>query len=145
MPTYKEKLLLWSLLFQVAQNYVVPHRPGAIDTKVAKHLACAYGDRCGIITKIAETRKLGKRIVRGHPIIEAEVVYAVHNEYCQSVVDFIARRTRLAFLDARAATEAIDRVRHIMLECCYDSSLINTIRFSGNFRHYHVAQINYIA
>lgn len=95
---------------------MVPHRPGAIDTKVAKHLSHAYGDRCGAITKIAEARKLGKRIVRGHPVIEAEVVYAVHNEYCQTVVDFIARRTRLAFLDARAAREATTRVSHIILE-----------------------------
>ena len=28
-----------SLFTHVAQNYTVPHRPGAIDTRVAKHLA----------------------------------------------------------------------------------------------------------
>lgn len=28
-----------ALFTEVAQNYVVPHRPGAIDTTVAKHLA----------------------------------------------------------------------------------------------------------
>ena len=28
-----------ALFTEVAQNYVVPHRPGAIDTNVAKHLA----------------------------------------------------------------------------------------------------------
>lgn len=28
------------LFTEVAQNYIVPHRPGAIDTTVAKHLAC---------------------------------------------------------------------------------------------------------
>lgn len=28
-----------SLFTEVAQNYTVPHRPGAIDTRVAKHLA----------------------------------------------------------------------------------------------------------
>lgn len=29
-----------ALFTEVAQSYVVPHRPGAIDTRVAKHLAC---------------------------------------------------------------------------------------------------------
>lgn len=28
-----------ALFTEVAQNYIVPHRPGAIDTNVAKHLA----------------------------------------------------------------------------------------------------------
>lgn len=28
-----------ALFTEVAQNYTVPHRPGAIDTNVAKHLA----------------------------------------------------------------------------------------------------------
>lgn len=38
--------------------------------------AASYGDRAGEITRIAEARKLGRRIVRGYPILEAEVVYA---------------------------------------------------------------------
>lgn len=38
--------------------------------------AASYGDRAAEITRIAEQRKLGKRIVRGYPILEAEVVYA---------------------------------------------------------------------
>ncbi len=45
----------------------------------APSLPCSpasYGDRAGEITKIAEQRKLGRRIVRGYPILEAEVVYA---------------------------------------------------------------------
>ncbi len=38
--------------------------------------AASYGDRAAEITRIAEQRKLGKRIVRGYPILEAEVIYA---------------------------------------------------------------------
>ena len=36
-----------ALFTEVAQNYVVPHRPGAIDTNVAKYLVgegCHLGD-----------------------------------------------------------------------------------------------------
>ena len=32
-----------SLFTEIAQNYVVPHRPGAIDTRVAKHLTGKTG------------------------------------------------------------------------------------------------------
>ncbi len=72
--------------------------------------AAAYGDRAKAITRIAEERKLGKRLVRGHPMIEAEVVYAVNHEYCEHPDDFIARRTRLAFLDVAATEQALPRV-----------------------------------
>ncbi|CAD7700818.1 unnamed protein product [Ostreobium quekettii] len=101
---------------EVAQNYVVPHRPGAIDTRVAKHLAHSYGDRAEMVTKIAEDRKLGRRLVRGHPMLEAEVVYAVNNEYCETIVDFIARRTRLAFLDVLATKQALGKVADLLAQ-----------------------------
>ena len=43
-------------------------------------------------------------------MLEAEVVYAVQHEMCETPEDFIARRTRLAFLDTRACSEALPRV-----------------------------------
>ena len=73
------------------------------------NVAASYGDRAHMVTKIAEDRKLGRRLVRGHPMLEAEVVYAVENEYCETAEDFIARRTRLAFLDVEACKEALPR------------------------------------
>lgn len=103
-----------ALFTEVAQNYTVPHRPGAIDTRVAKYLVASYGDRAAEITRIAEQRKLGKRIVRGYPILEAEVIYAVHHEYCETPEDFVARRTRLAFLDKRACQQALPKVVELM-------------------------------
>ena len=35
-----------ALFTEVAQNYTVPHRPGAIDTRVAKHLAGGSSEEC---------------------------------------------------------------------------------------------------
>ncbi|BDA44400.1 Glycerol-3-phosphate dehydrogenase, mitochondrial [Coccomyxa sp. Obi] len=105
-----------ALFTDVAQHYKVPHRPGAIDTNVARYLAAAYGDRAKVITHIAEERKLGKRLVRGHPMIEAEVVYAVNHEYCEHPDDFIARRTRLAFLDVAATEQALPRIVELMAQ-----------------------------
>lgn len=70
----------------------------------------AYGDRAKQITRIAEEQKLGKRLVRGHPMLEAEVIYAVRHEMCEHPDDFIARRTRLAFIDTAATEQALSRV-----------------------------------
>ena len=63
-----------------------------------------------MVTQIAEQRGLGRRLARGHPMLEAEVVYAVQHEMCETPEDFIARRTRLAFLDTRACSEALPKV-----------------------------------
>ena len=103
-----------ALFTEVAQTYVVPHRRGAIDTRVAKYLGCSYGDRAKVVTDIAESRKLGKRLVRGYPIIEAEVVYCMKYEMCETPEDFVARRTRLLFLDKQACIEALPRIVDIM-------------------------------
>ncbi len=42
--------------------------------------------------------------------------YAVRNEYAQTAIDVIARRTRLAFLNAQAAFDALPRIVDIMSE-----------------------------
>jgi len=73
--------------------------------------ADAYGDRAPCITRLAEERRLGRRLVRGHPMIEAEVVWAVREEMAETACDFIARRTRLAFVDVAACEQALPRVR----------------------------------
>lgn len=49
-------------------------------------------------------------------MIDAEVRYAVRNEYAQTAVDVIARRTRLAFLNAQAAYDALPTVVEIMAD-----------------------------
>lgn len=105
-----------ALFTEVAQNYTVPHRPGAIDTRVAKHLASSYGDRARAVTRLAESAGLGRRLTRGHPEIEAEVVYAATHEFCETAEDFLARRTRMAFVDVAAAEQALPRVVELLSE-----------------------------
>ena len=83
---------------------------GPPDETVAKHLAHSYGDRALVVADLAAYSHLSKRLVPNHPVIEAEVVYAARAEYCQTATDFLARRTRLAFLDVDAAERALPRV-----------------------------------
>ena len=46
--------------------------------------------------------------------IEGEVLYATRVEYAQTATDVLARRTRLSFLNASAALDALPRVIEIM-------------------------------
>lgn len=56
----------------------------------------------------------GTRLDTSYPYIDAEVVWACRREYACTAVDVIARRTRLSFLNAEAALEALPRVIEIM-------------------------------
>jgi glycerol-3-phosphate dehydrogenase len=90
-----------------------------LETDVAKHLTESYGDRAWTVAALSSpTEKRwpvrGERISLLYPFIDGEVRYAVRHEYAQTAVDVIARRTRLAFLNAQAALEALPKVIDIM-------------------------------
>lgn len=92
-----------------------------IETNVAKHLAESYGDRAWqVVALCAPTEE--RFPVRGiplsdvYPYVDGEVRYAVRHEYAQTAVDLLARRTRLAFLNAQAALGALPTVIDIMAE-----------------------------
>ncbi|KAA1469618.1 DAO-domain-containing protein [Dentipellis sp. KUC8613] len=90
-----------------------------LDTDVAKHLSDNYGDRAWTVLSLAqptgESWPLhGVRLAPQYPFIEAEVRYAVRHEYALTAADVIARRCRLAFLNAHAALDALPRVVDIM-------------------------------
>lgn len=92
-----------------------------VETEVAKHLTESYGDRAWTVAALCRpTEKRfparGERISQLYPFVDGEVRYAVRHEYAQTAVDVLARRTRLAFLNAQAALEALPRVIDIMAE-----------------------------
>ena len=86
-----------------------------LSKELANHLTHNYGTRA---LQIAEIRKaqpsLGKQLHSRHVFIEAEVIFAVEQEYAMTVEDVIARRMRLAFVDSRAAAEATPIVANLM-------------------------------
>ncbi|XP_069472516.1 glycerol-3-phosphate dehydrogenase, mitochondrial isoform X2 [Ambystoma mexicanum] len=100
-----------TLYIRLVQDY-------GLESEVAQHLASAYGDKAFEVAKLAKvTGKrcpiVGRRLVSEFPYIEAEVKYAM-KEYACTAVDVISRRTRLAFLNAQAAEEALPRIVDIM-------------------------------
>jgi len=103
-----------TLFINLVQHY-------GIETEVAKHLTTAYGDRAWTVAALCEPTEQrfpvrGKRISTLYPFVDGEVRYAVRHEYAQTAVDVIARRTRLAFLNAQAALEALPGVIDLMGE-----------------------------
>ncbi|KAG9869753.1 hypothetical protein KCV05_g23362, partial [Aureobasidium melanogenum] len=106
----------WSktLFINLIQHY-------GIETEVAKHLAESYGDRAWQVAALCEPTEhrfpvRGKRISKLYPFVDGEVRYAMRHEYAETAVDVIARRTRLAFLNAQAALEALPKVIDMMTE-----------------------------
>ena len=92
-----------------------------VETDVAKHLTESYGDRAWTVAALSSpTEKRfpvrGIRVSQLYPFIDGEVRYAVRHEYAQTAVDVLARRTRLAFLNAQAALEALPMVIDLMAE-----------------------------
>lgn len=92
-----------------------------VETSVAQHLTEAYGDRAWLVAALSSPTTL-RFPARGillnplYPYVDGEVRYAVRHEYAQTAVDVLARRTRLAFLNAQAALESLPRVIDIMGE-----------------------------
>lgn len=86
---------------------------------MAQHLVHNYGDRATAVASMASKTEqrwpqFGKRLAYPYLFIEAEVRYACRREYARRAVDVLARRTRLAFLNAAAAREALPRIIEIM-------------------------------
>ena len=103
-----------TLFINLIQHY-------GIETDVAKYLCQAYGDRAWTVAALSAPTEQrfpvrGTRVSSLYPYIDGEVRYCVRHEYAQTAVDVIARRMRLAFLNAQASLEALPRVIDIMAE-----------------------------
>ncbi|RAL13598.1 glycerol-3-phosphate dehydrogenase GUT2 [Aspergillus homomorphus CBS 101889] len=103
-----------TLFINLIQHY-------GLETDVAQHLTQSYGDRAWQVAALASPTNArfpvrGQRISTLYPFIDGEVRYAVRHEYAQTAVDVLARRTRLAFLNAEAALEALPSVIDLMGE-----------------------------
>jgi glycerol-3-phosphate dehydrogenase len=92
-----------------------------IETEVAKHLTESYGDRAWTVAALCRPTEQrfparGERISQLYPFVDGEVRYAVRHEYAQTAADVLARRTRLAFLNAQASLEALPKVIDLMTQ-----------------------------
>nr|CCC53308.1 putative glycerol-3-phosphate dehydrogenase, fragment [Trypanosoma vivax Y486] len=91
--------------------------PADIPQEVHTHWRKQYGDRYNVLLDmVRKDPELLRRLHPEEPVVAADVVYAVKQEHCERVVDFIARRTRLSFLNAEHARAVIPEVARVMAE-----------------------------
>jgi len=86
-----------------------------LDKRVSEHLVRSYGDRAFAVAQLAKPTGLrwpvlGTALAGAYPYLDAEILYGVRNEYALTAVDILARRTRLAFLNANAAFDSLPKV-----------------------------------
>lgn len=74
-----------------------------------------YGTDAAKIEQLAiDQPDLAKQLVKGYSLRGAEVVWAVRHEMARNVEDFLARRSRLLFLNVAAAEAAAPEVARLM-------------------------------
>lgn len=81
-----------------------------------------YGsDREELLRLTEEDPSLGDKLHTDYEHIKAEVVWAIRNEMARTVEDFLARRIRMLFLDAKVAIDMAPEVAELMAgELGYD-------------------------
>ncbi len=96
----------------VTDNLKIHGWANDLDKKDSRYF---YGSDATLIKKLcADDESLNELI---HPSlfnIKAEIIWAVQHEMAQTVEDILARRTRVLFLDAKAAIEAAPIVAKLM-------------------------------
>jgi glycerol-3-phosphate dehydrogenase len=74
----------------------LPGARGTRDTSVAAHLYDVYGNRAADVDALAaSSRELARPLSTRYADVGAQVVFAVRQEYCVTVEDFIRRRSLL--------------------------------------------------
>lgn len=88
---------------------------GLLDKEcVTKNLEIEDKKTKQITSLIKENSELAEKLHKDFPYTRAEVVSAVRYEMARTVEDILARRTRILFLDAKAAIEISREVAEIM-------------------------------
>lgn len=73
-----------------------------------------YGTDADFILELVEKRpELKDKIHPDYQIIKGQVVWAIQNEDAKTIEDFLARRSQLLFLDAKASIQSADNVAEI--------------------------------
>lgn len=91
------------------RTLVIDHQ---LPEDVAKHLHRAYGT---LATKVLGGAKGNavKRLDPGYPFLEQEISYVIKEEMARNIVDILARRLRLTFLNTKITEKVAPRVAEI--------------------------------
>jgi len=107
----KKECKTTSLKLVGSENYDKYLEIDSSNEKCTKHLISMYGDKAtDVYSSVVKVEKLHEN----YQYINAEVVYAIKEEFVQKPLDFLVRRTTLALIDKNAAKQMLDKVIVIM-------------------------------
>lgn len=109
----------------VTQSYQIHgYRP---NPDLSNHLYVYGADMPSIEKLIASEPKMAEKLHPDYNYTVAEVVWAVREEMARNVDDILARRVRMLFIDARAASAAAQKVAEVVAtELGYDAAWVET-------------------
>ncbi len=94
--------------------------------EVIEHLHSLYGSRADEISHLAESEpELQKALARYSRDIAAQVVFAVREEQCLHLNDFLLRRTLLGFSRDQGSQAVEKAVLHMARELCWSEAQIS--------------------
>ena len=108
--------------------------PGATGTRVAsvhagmtqeviEHLDSLYGSRANEVLKLADSDpQLQRPLADAYPDIAAQVVFAVREEQCLHLEDFLLRRTLLGFTNDQGSQAIEKTVSHLARELSWSQA-----------------------
>jgi len=101
-------------IFDYLRKHVPPlMKKYDLDFEVVDHIVHTYGTaHTTIFDLIDKNEKLKERIAEDRPHILAEIIYIVENEMCQTLSDFLLRRTQLQLIE----NQALDCVEKVAKE-----------------------------
>ena len=112
--TTEDILLLGAHEFENVKENFKPSS-SEVTKELQNHWLYTYGDRIAKVEEISKTLPSGfKPLCKSSPVVEGEVLYAVQHEHCETISDFLSRRSRLSFLNVVEARDAMPRVADIM-------------------------------
>lgn len=85
-----------------------------LNSKIFDDLSIYGSDALEIKKMCDDNTDLEEKLHKEYPIIKAQIVFAVRNEKAKTIEDFLARRTRLLFLDAKISLDVASIVAEIM-------------------------------
>jgi len=86
-----------------------------LDLPIASHLFRSYGTNCIEVAKLSKERE-HRKLDPGHFYLEAEVIYGAQKESARTAEDILSRRTRLNFVNTKAAEQARPKVEELLKE-----------------------------
>ncbi|XZE22406.1 FAD-dependent oxidoreductase [Pirellulaceae bacterium SH449] len=113
-----DRVIEWSSLSQSpCQTVNLPIHGAGFNLENPLAVKSSYGTDAEAIAQLAqEDQALAKPLVHGYSLCGAEVLWSIRHEMARTLEDILARRSRLLFLNAKAALQAAPAVADLMMK-----------------------------